>query len=89
MNTKGAGHLHVRGGAHPRAYRHKPAPTEPEARPDTVEPYRGPATQEEWIAQLHDDPEFIQWRTEERGAELAMLTVRAYSHTSDTEEPTP
>ena len=40
-------------------------------------------TAEQMAQQLANDPEFIQWRAEERAAELAVLTLRAYTDPSD------
>ncbi len=57
---------------------HAIAPEAPEDRPRLLSPLVGPTTAEEMRAQLLEDPEYLEWMAEERAAELAAMTRRAY-----------
>ena len=54
------------------------APGAPEDRPATRSPYMGPVGTAAMAAQIASDPEFAEWRAEERAADLGMLTRRAH-----------
>lgn len=65
-----------REGPHPRAYRVKAAPGESPFRPPAA-PDPG-LTADQVREQLLEDPEYLEWMAEERAAEFAAMTRRAY-----------